>query len=135
MTKQHKATPKQWSNHEIKTDIDGYSSCIVELRELRARVELLEATQHAHIDTSRPSRLSDEERDQIRQDLANPARVFAAALAQSEPTEQDVAELAGDVEFMQLPQEESTRSSFLLEFTRQALARWGSPANTINQED
>jgi hypothetical protein len=51
-------------------------------------------------------------------ELAQPAQVA--------PTEQDVAELAGDVEFIQLPQDESTRSSFLLEFTRQAIARWGS---------
>jgi hypothetical protein len=49
---------------------------MTEIEELRARVEFLEATQHAHIDTSR---LSDEERNQIRQDLARPARVFAAA--------------------------------------------------------
>jgi hypothetical protein len=40
MTKQHKATPEQWSNHEKAAGIDGYSSCILELR---ARVESLEA--------------------------------------------------------------------------------------------
>ena len=72
MTKQHKATPEQWD------DAGAFSSdtraCLLELR---ARVELLEATQHAHIDTSR---LSDEERDQIRQDLARPARVFTTAV-------------------------------------------------------
>jgi len=45
-------------------------------RALLHRIELLEATQHAHIDTLR---LSDEERDQIRQELARPARVFTAA--------------------------------------------------------
>ena len=65
MTKQHKATPEQWD------DAGAFSSdtraCLLELR---ARVELLEATQHAHIDTSR---LSDEERDQIRQELSWPA--------------------------------------------------------------
>jgi hypothetical protein len=43
------------------------------------------------------------------------------------PTEQDVAELAENVEFMQLPQDESTRSSFLLEFTLRVLTRWGTP--------
>ena len=65
MTKQHKATPEQWD------DAGAFASdtraCLLELR---ARVELLEATQHAHIDTSR---LSDEERDQIRQELSWPA--------------------------------------------------------------
>jgi hypothetical protein len=49
------------------------TNCILELR---ARIEALEATQHAHIDTSR---LSDEKRNQIRQALARPARVFATA--------------------------------------------------------
>ena len=72
MTKQHKATPEQWD------DAGAFASdtraCLLELR---ARVELLEATQHAHLDTSR---LSDEERDQIRQDLARPARVFTTAV-------------------------------------------------------
>ena len=42
MTKQHKATPEQWSSHEKAAGIDGYSSCILELR---ARIEALEATQ------------------------------------------------------------------------------------------
>jgi len=72
MTKQHKATPEQWALTE-ETSGACLSACILELR---ARVELLEATQHAHIDTSR---LSDDERDQICQDLARPARVFATA--------------------------------------------------------
>ena len=49
---------------------------MTEIEELRARVEWLEATQHAHIDTSH---LSKEERDQILQELAKPARVFATA--------------------------------------------------------
>ena len=54
-----------------------------------------------------------------------------AALAQPEPegvTEQDVAELAEDVEWKQLAQDEATRPSFLLEFARAVLARWGRPA-------
>jgi hypothetical protein len=68
MTKQHKATPEQWAQIEhTAQDIHG-DGCWA-LLELRARVELLETTQHAHIDTS----------DQIRHDLARSARVFATA--------------------------------------------------------
>jgi hypothetical protein len=60
---------------------------MTEIEELRARVEWLEATQHAHIDTSH---LSKEERDQILQELAKPARVFATAEAtQQRPPHQD----------------------------------------------
>ena len=102
MTKQHKATPEQWAQQALWVETYEDSSCIMELlhriealeacdkedancwsavrasmHALRARVEILEATQHAHIDTSR---LSDEERDQIRQDLARPARVFTTAV-------------------------------------------------------
>jgi hypothetical protein len=55
MTKQHKATPEQWALIE-ETGAGRWagagSSCILELR---ARVEFLEATQHAHVDTSRLS--------------------------------------------------------------------------------
>ena len=84
MTNQHRATPEQWESIERYADSSAPYSCFLELR---ARVELLEATQHAHIDTSR---LSDEERDQIRQDLAKPARVFATAEAtQQRPPHQD----------------------------------------------
>jgi len=43
--------------------------------ELRARIEALEATQHAHADLSR---LSDAEREQVTQELAKPVRVFTA---------------------------------------------------------
>ena len=73
MTEQHKATPEQWESIERYAEDNVYDACFLELR---ARVEILEATQHAHIDTLR---LSDEERDQIRQELARPARVFTAA--------------------------------------------------------
>jgi len=67
--------------------------------------------------------------DLVRRALARWGTPTAQPVPVSErlPTEQDVAELAENVEFMQLPQDESTRSSFLLEFTRQALARWGRP--------
>jgi len=73
MTKQHRATPEQWAQQALWVETYEDSSCIMELLH---RIELLEATQHAHLDTSR---LSDEERDQIRQELARPARVFTAA--------------------------------------------------------
>lgn len=100
MTEQHKATPEQWAQIERTAQLihgDGCSAllelrarvealeelhkAVVDLNKrfsldlLVARVELLEATQHAHIDTSRLR----VERDQIRQDLAKPARVFATA--------------------------------------------------------
>jgi len=73
MTKQHRATPEQWAQQALWVETYEDSSCIMELLH---RIEILEATQHAHIDTLR---LSDEERDQIRQELARPARVFTAA--------------------------------------------------------
>jgi hypothetical protein len=62
--------------------------------------------------------------------LAEYLRVNSAALAQPEPvgpTEHDIAELAEDIEWKQLPQDEATRPSFLLEFARAVLARWGRP--------
>ena len=83
MTEQHKATPEQWESIERYAEDNVYDACFLELR---ARVEILEATQHAHIDTSR---LSDEERDQIRQDLARPARIEALEATQQRPPHQD----------------------------------------------
>jgi hypothetical protein len=59
------------------------------------------------------------------------------ALAQPEPegpTEHDIAELAEDIEWKQLPQDEATRPSFLLEFALAVLARWGRPATTGEQQ-
>ena len=66
MTKQHKATPEQWESIERYADSSDPYSCFIELR---ARIEALEAPQYAH----RPSRLTDAERKQIREDLARPA--------------------------------------------------------------
>ena len=43
-------------------------------------------------------------------------------------TEQEVSELAEDVEFAQLPQDESSRPSFLLAFARAVLALYRTPA-------
>jgi hypothetical protein len=71
MTDQHRASPADWLLHAASLD-DADSSCILELR---ARVEALEATQHAHADVSR---LSDAEREQATQELAKPVRVFTA---------------------------------------------------------
>jgi hypothetical protein len=60
MTDQHRATPEQWAETEKWAQQDELdSSCILELR---ARVEALEAAQHAHADLSR---LSDAEREQV----------------------------------------------------------------------
>jgi len=69
MTNQHRATPEQWAQIErTAEDIHGDGCCA--LLELRARIELLEATQHAHLDISR---LSETERERIRQELSQPA--------------------------------------------------------------
>jgi hypothetical protein len=44
-----------------------------------------------------------------------------------EPTEHDIAELAEDIEWKQLPQDEAARPSFLLEFARAVLAHCARP--------
>ena len=72
MTDQHRATPEQWEHVEICAEMKqqvpwATADCILELR---ARVEALEATQHAHADVSR---LSDAERERLTQELAKPA--------------------------------------------------------------
>jgi hypothetical protein len=51
----HKATPEQWAQIEDWADSLGSHISNACLLELRARVELLEATQHAHIETVQPS--------------------------------------------------------------------------------
>jgi hypothetical protein len=92
MTNQHRATPEQWEYQERWASDDDDASCILELRcrvealeaaqleqaesnrfctdAIVRRVEVLEATQHAHADLSR---LSDAEREQVTQELAKPA--------------------------------------------------------------
>ncbi len=68
MTGQYRATPEQWAYMHERTEAGlEMTSCIIELR---ARVEALEATQHAHADVSR---LSDAERERLTQELAKPA--------------------------------------------------------------
>jgi hypothetical protein len=49
MTNQHHATPEQWALTESRgvKGISVNSSCLIELRD---RIQLLEATQHAHIE-------------------------------------------------------------------------------------
>jgi hypothetical protein len=75
MTNQHQATPDDWAQQEDWANRSAFSdsSCIIELRD---RIKALEATQHAHIDTSH---LTDAEQKQIREDLARPA-TFAELL-------------------------------------------------------
>lgn len=51
MSEQHEATSEQWAQIE-RTAEDVHGDGCSALLELRARVEALEATQHAHIDTS-----------------------------------------------------------------------------------
>jgi hypothetical protein len=72
MTDHHRATPEQWTHvaicAEMKQQVPwATAACLLELR---ARIEALEATQHAHADLSR---LSDAEREQVTQELAKPA--------------------------------------------------------------
>jgi hypothetical protein len=128
MTEQHKATPEQWESIERYAEDNVYDACFLELR---ARVEILEATQHAHIDTSR---LSDEERDQIRQDLARPARIEALEATQQRPPHQDkldrliALDAADDGEPIVLP---SSPAGSLVE--RVGAVAW--PAEPISIED
>ena len=67
MTKQHRATPEQWAQQALWVETYEDSSCIMELLH---RIELLEATQHAHLDTLR---LSETARERIGQELSQPA--------------------------------------------------------------
>jgi hypothetical protein len=70
MNQDYRVTPEQWADAEYYGNPDrqpcpiGEYACILELR---ARVEALETTQHAHVDTSQ---LSEARREQIRQELA-----------------------------------------------------------------
>ena len=73
MSTDYRATPEQWETIEKYADSSAPYSCFLELR---ARIEALEATQHAHVDTSH---LTDAERKQIREELARPA-TFAELL-------------------------------------------------------
>jgi hypothetical protein len=75
MTKSHRLTPEQWNLLQRQGETLGSAESIA-LLELRARIEALEATQHAHVDTSH---LTDAERKQIREELARPA-TFAELL-------------------------------------------------------
>jgi hypothetical protein len=67
MTKPHRLTPEQWQSFELYAEDNAYDACFLELR---ARIEALEATQHAHVDTLH---LTDAVRKQIREELARPA--------------------------------------------------------------
>jgi hypothetical protein len=52
----------------------------------------------------------------------------ALSAPEQEPTEAEVADLAENLEYQRLPQDTSTGPSFLLEFARAVLTRWGRPA-------
>ena len=70
MSQDYCATPEQWDDvAERAADCQGGYSCLLELR---ARVERLEATQHAHIDTSSWTL---EEREQALAELRMPTVV------------------------------------------------------------
>jgi hypothetical protein len=75
MTNQHRATPEQWAQQALWVETYEDSSCIMELLH---RVQLLEATQHAHVDTSR---LSETERELIRQEMSCPAALQPLKIA------------------------------------------------------
>jgi hypothetical protein len=69
--------------------------------------------------------------DHHEQALSDAVEAARTALAQPEPegvTEHDIAELAEDIEWKRLPQDEATRPSFLLEFARAILTRYAHPA-------
>jgi hypothetical protein len=59
--------------------------------------------------------------------LAAEARTALAQPEPEGPTEHDIAELAEDIQWKQLPQDEATRPSFLLEFARAVLTRYARP--------
>ena len=97
MTDQYRATPHQWADQEKWARDDADSSCILELR---ARVEELEATQHAHADTSR---LSDEERRTVAKEISKPGRwqpLRPSDVGQSlrQPSPATIAECGGPCE-------------------------------------
>jgi hypothetical protein len=69
VTDQHRAKPEHWLILGRQSETLGCASSNAIL-ELRARIEALEATQHAHADLSR---LSDAEREQIYAEMAKPA--------------------------------------------------------------
>jgi hypothetical protein len=80
MSEQHKATPEEWATiEELGRDNFYAPSCILELR---ARVEALEATQHAHVDLSG---VPESERQQMLDSLRTPARIELLPLEQDRP--------------------------------------------------
>jgi len=70
MTNQHRAPSQAWADalQTVRHSPAGIAACLLELR---ARVEALEATQHAHADTSR---LSDEEIRTVVEEISKPGR-------------------------------------------------------------
>lgn len=82
MSTPHSVTPDQWATLEnvaglrarikaLKSEVESLSTASLSFHsEIEARIEALEATQHAHADVSR---LSDAEQDRLAQELAKPA--------------------------------------------------------------
>ena len=67
MSDTYRANPELWAAAEKwGANTMDMANCILELR---ARIELLESTQHVHAETSQ---LSEAKREQIRQELAKP---------------------------------------------------------------
>jgi hypothetical protein len=77
MTEQYEATFEEWAS--IETRDTTIISCLLELR---ARVEALEATQHAHVDLSG---VPESERQQMLDSLRTPARIELLPLEQDRP--------------------------------------------------
>ena len=75
---EHKATPEQWALLEEQSAPE-YDNTILELR---ARVEALEATQHAHVDLSG---VPESERQQMLESLKKPAKIQLLPLEQDHP--------------------------------------------------
>jgi uncharacterized protein with von Willebrand factor type A (vWA) domain len=136
MTKPHRATPEQWESIELYAEDNAYDACFLELR---ARIEALELTHHAHVDTSH---LTDAERKQIREELARPA-TFAellmppprTALAQPEPQGLSDKEAVALYSEVMAVHECQTLGDMAGHFARAVLARYGTPAINTSQED
>jgi hypothetical protein len=82
----YKARGEDWAEQENWEPDDGYARCLLELR---SRVELLEATQHAHLDASQ---LSEAEREAMTEPgkveaLEKVIRVITGSLTPAEQTE------------------------------------------------
>lgn len=125
MTKQHRATTEQWEHQDHWTrERRSSASCILELR---ARVEALEATQHAHVDTSH---LTDAERKQIQEELASPS--VDRILALQDQIRDGALTLADAVEEIGGAPIRSAPESPLVERVADAIAAQATSAGIVN---